>query len=335
MSRVLHILKASPGVTVQDLGRPGYLTYGVSQGGAADPIALAEGAALLGATPGAAALEMATLGGTFSASEDLRIALTGAPMRATLDGTRLAWNASHWLPAGAELTIGTVETGVYGYLSVGGGLTPPPQLGSRSAHLAAGIGRAVTHGDALPVGPDTGTEVRRTLPPLARFGGGTIRVVPSLQTALFPQPERTRFESTPFQRDPRANRMGARLAFEGAGFAPAEGRSILSEVVVPGDIQITGDGTPFVLMRECQTVGGYPRIGSVLPSDLARVAQAEPGATLRFQFLSLQEAAAIEAQAANALRALPSQVTALYRDPRHMSDLLSYQLVSGVVSALP
>ena len=63
----------------------------------------------------------------------------------------------------------------------------------------------------------------------------------------------------------RVDRMGVRMDFDGEGFATEEQLSIVSEVVVPGDIQVSGDGAPYVLMFECQTTGGYPRIGSVLP----------------------------------------------------------------------
>ncbi|MEL6800841.1 MAG: urea amidolyase, partial [Pseudomonadota bacterium] len=140
MTRALVVKQAGPGALVQDLGRPGFLTFGLSRGGAADRQALFEAAALLGQDPECAALEMAAMGGQFEATEDLRIALTGAPMRATLDGARLAWNASHLMPAGATLAIGPAERGVYGYLSLGGGLATDMQLGARGAHLAGGLG---------------------------------------------------------------------------------------------------------------------------------------------------------------------------------------------------
>ncbi len=333
MTRALQVVRASPGMTIQDLGRPGFLTFGVSKGGAADPVAIAEGAALLGQDPGRAVIEMAAMGGVFTATETIRIALTGAPMRSTIAGARVAWNASHLLHPGVELSIGSVETGNYGYLSVGGGIATDTVLGSRSAHVSAGIGGPIAAGAELPVGPDREGPANRKLSPDQRFNGGRVRVVPSLQTALFDEEEIARFEATAFRRDVRSNRMGARLQFDGKGFATGSGLSILSEVIVPGDIQITGDGTPFVLMSECQTVGGYPRIGSVLPSDLPRVAQAPADADLRFSFVSLEEATMIESRALKNRLALPKSITDLVRDPRRMSDLLSYQLIDGIVDA--
>lgn len=331
MTRALIVHRAGPGVTVQDLGRPGFLAFGLSRGGAADRLAMAEGAALLGQDRELAALEMPGIGGEFEATEDTRIALTGAPMHAAMDGARIAWNASHLLPAGARLSIGAVETGSYGYLHVGGGIDTPRVLGGRATHLAAGIGAPLAVGDRLPIGADPRDDVNAYLPTNPRFTGGSIRIVPSLQTGTFAPAEVARFEATVFHRDTRGNRMGVRILPDGDGFQSAAGLSVVSEVIVPGDIQITGDGTPFVLLSECQTTGGYPRIGSVLPADLPRVAQAPAGAELRFGFVTLEEAVEIEAREAERRDALAKTLVPLVRDPRKMPDLLSYQLISGMI----
>jgi allophanate hydrolase len=333
MSRALIVHQAGPGLSVQDLGRSGYLAYGLSRGGASDRLALYEGAALLGQSPALAALEMAGMGGTFEVTETTRIALTGAPMRTSLDGAALAWNASHLMPAGARLTIGPALAGVYGYLHLGGGIATPKRLGARSAHLAARLGAAIEAGDRMPVGADrSGAETGLLLDPEARFSGGLVRIVAGYQTGLFDPDEVARFGETVFTRDARGNRMGVRLNPEGAGFAARGGLTVLSEAIVPGDIQITGDGAPFVLMAESQTTGGYPRIGAVLPCDLDRVAQAAPGTTLRLRFVPMDEALAAERRAAEARASLRRRITHLVRDPHDIRDLLSYQLISGAIA---
>lgn len=329
MSRGLIVHRAGPAMTVQDLGRDGYLAFGLSRGGAADALALWEGSALLRQAPSAAALEMAGMGGVFEATEDIRVALTGAPMAADIDGTRIAWNASHRLSKGARLAVGATESGNYGYLHVGGGLKSTQRLRARSVHLAAGLGRPLSSGECLPVGADTGTETGQALPQDKRFDGGTIRVVASLQTDAFTAADITRFEATLFRRDIRGNRMGVRLLQDAEGFQSDAGLSVLSEVIQPGDIQITGDGTPFVLLSECQTTGGYPRVASVIPSDLPRVAQAQPGVSLRFAFVPLDEAVAIERREAVRRQKLRKACIPLYRDPATIPDLLSYRLISG------
>ena len=333
MTRALIVHRAGPGMTVQDAGRPGYLAYGLSRGGAADRLALAEGATLLRQDDGFAAIEMATMGGEFEATEDMRIALTGAPMRASIDGARIAWNASHLLPAGARLSIGACETGSYGYLHLGGGIATTPTLGSRGAHLAAHIGAAIPGGASLGVGPDPRPgDIGQVLDANARFDGGTIRVVPGPQTDFFSMTEQARFGAMTFRRDTRGNRMGVRLLCDGDGFHSERGLSVLSEVIVPGDIQITGDGSPFVLLGECQTTGGYPRIGSVLPCDLPIVAQARPGAPLRCRFVTLEEGVEAERRAGTHRKGLRNRLRPLIRDPHRIHDLLSYQLISGVTA---
>jgi allophanate hydrolase len=73
-------------------------------------------------------------------------------------------------------------------------------------------------------------------------------------------------------------------------FTDAKILSLVSDAVVPGDIQILGDGTPIVLMRDHQPTGGYPRIATVLTDDLDRFAQLRPGSHLRFRPLTVAHA---------------------------------------------
>ncbi len=333
MTRAIKVLRAGPQMTVQDLGRPGFLSVGLSRGGAADRLAIAEGAALLGQPFDCAALEMAGSGGEFEGTEPIRFALTGAPMRARIDGRDLMWNASHTLEPGERLGIGPALSGSYGYLSVAGGFDTPVIMGSRAAHLMARIGTRIGQGDALPIGPDPDpARGAKTLDVEDRFKGGTVRVVPGAQTGLFSVEDRARLAETDFTRSPRGNRQGVRFDFDGPPFGADGLRMVLSEMIVPGDIQMTGEGAPFVLLPECQTTGGYPRIGSVLPQDLPIVAQAAPGAPLRFSFLSLDEARALYEDETTSFRAIAAQVRPLVRDPREMADLLSFELISGVTA---
>ncbi|SPF78134.1 biotin-dependent carboxyltransferase family protein [Pseudoprimorskyibacter insulae] len=330
-SPALRVVAIAPGASLQDQGRVGGMALGVSRSGAADLIALHEGAALLSQPPGCAALEMPGAGGRFEVLRDIVVALTGASMPATCDGAALAWNASHHLRQGTVLEIGGARGGTYGYLHIGAGFDGPQMLGSRSQHVATGLFPALTAGAVLYAGTQT-TKGGLTLDPADRWGGGTLRILPGFQTGLFPQDQQVRFASSAFRRDVRANRMGVRLIGDGDGFGTASGLSVLSEIVVPGDVQITGDGTPFILLNECQTTGGYPRIGTVLPCDLPRVAQAPAGAMFSFAFVTLDEAVSLDAAYRAHLAALPRQCRARIRDPHDIPDLLSYQLIGGVTA---
>ena len=322
------VLSAGPGLSLQDLGRPGQLSLGVSRGGAMDRMALAEGAALLRQDPGLATIEMAGFGGAFRAEADLRLALTGAPMRASKAGQPLLWGASYRWAKGEVLDIGPTLKGSFGYLHVGGGFDAPMVLGSRSADLKAGIARRLAPGDVLPVGSDGGGPVGLRLPDDDRFSGGRLRILPTAQTFDFPDHTRARLAETEFSRDPRSNRQAVRLASEGAGFALDGGLTVLSEITQPGDIQVTGDGTPLILTAEAQSTGGYPRIATVLPADLPRAVQAPVGAGLRLEWLTLEEGLAAERRAATRRPVLRPMT----RDPRDIPDLLRYSLIDGFVT---
>lgn len=333
MSGSLIVRSIGPAVAIQDLGRPGFMSAGLTHGGASDPIALHEGAALLGHDPNCAALEMAGMGGTFEATQETQIALTGAVMDASIDGDPIQWNASHVMPAGSILSIGAVRRGNFGYLHVANGFDTPQYLGTRGSHISAGLGKLITAGDQLSIGKGKTAQTGVYLEPEARLEGGKIRFMRSMQSDKFDDATIERFTQTQFQRDPRGNRQGIRMDFDGDGFQSLGQLNIVSEVTVAGDIQITGDGTPFVLMHECQTTGGYPRIGTILPVDLSKVSQAPVGKAFAFELLSFDEAVKVQTAANAALEALPKRVKPLLRDVSKMQDLLSYQLISGAVSA--
>jgi allophanate hydrolase len=325
----LLVESAGPLVSVQDAGRPGGLGLGLSRGGAADRHGYIDACALAGAPLGAAAIEMAGFGGRFEFDAPTRFALAGTPMRAMLDGAPLIWNAAHVAPAGAILEIGAAASGVYGYFLPGGGIATETVLGGRGYHRIAGLGQPLAAGDRLPVAPSPEIPPMR-LSETAR-ATGPVRVMPGPQTALFGEEIRARFEDTVFTRSTKANRQGVRFDQDGAPFAAGTQLQQVSDFISEGDIQMTGDGTPFVLLADCQTMGGYPRIGTVLPVDLPRIAQALPGDEMRFRFVTLEEAEAAWQSEDARLKERRKRLEPLTRDPREMGDLLSYELIGKPV----
>jgi allophanate hydrolase subunit 2 len=86
--------------------------------------------------------------------------------------------------------------------------------------------------------------------------------------------------------------MGCRLQgppiYHDAGFP----QSIISEPVLPGNIQVPADGQPIILLVE-QTTGGYTKIATVISTELPKVAQAVPGNRIWFKKVTLEEAHAL------------------------------------------
>jgi len=291
-------------VTVQDAGRPGYRHLGVPLSGALDAEWLAIANALTGNSWSAAALEMRLLGPTLRAQAPIQFALAGdcAASIEDIQGQRrrvAAWR-THSLAAGETLIVGRVHDGI-AYLALAGGLDLPEVLGSRSTYARAGLGgidgRALKSGDCLHVGAGA-TAKSRHLPQPPRVTGGPLRLVPGPQREYFTDAAWQRLVGEEFIVSREADRMGLRLDGPRLDHAPARGADIVSDGVTPGVIQVPGDGRPIILLADCQTVGGYAKIATVIGADLPRLGRVLPGQPLRFVEVTLAQALAARRQAA-------------------------------------
>ena len=76
-----------------------------------------------------------------------------------------------------------------------------------------------------------------------------------------------------------ANRMGAQLEQRLVNELDA----IITSPVIPGTVQATPDGRLIILLADCQTTGGYPRVLQLSLEALSVMAQLGPGAELQFR----------------------------------------------------
>lgn len=278
--------------TVQDRGREGWRHLGVARAGALDLDAAALANALLGNDADAAVLELSLQGPTLRLPQAATLAITGATVMATSNGIALPGHRPITVPAG-ELKLTGMRAGIRAWLAVAGGFEVPPLMGSRSTDLRGGFGglegRALRAGDRLPVAVASITEI--ATPRIAawwignddpRFGNEhPIRFVASAPA------HGQVLSGRPWQVSPNSNRQGIRL--QGDALANA-GPGRTSEPVAIGSIQLPPDGQPIVLLADAQTVGGYELLGHVIATDLPRLAQAGPGATLVFTPVDIDEA---------------------------------------------
>ena len=165
-------------------------------------------------------------------------------------------------------------------------------LGSRATNLIVGLGgykgRALVVGDKLKLIPADTDEARPARKHMDETG--PIRFIWGIHADHFDPDVRTGFEQSSFKISTRLDRMGVRLTDEHGVFAQARVLSLVSDAIVPGDIQILGDGTPIVLMRDHQPTGGYPRIGTVISTDLDRFAQLRPNSEVQFAPTTVEHA---------------------------------------------
>jgi antagonist of KipI len=302
------VLVESPGLltTVQDLGRPGFGPMGVSPSGAADPVALRLGNLLVGNPPGAAALEMTLLGGTFVFPEGAVAALTGADFGATLNAKPTELWTTYTIPPEGKLVVGPTKDFARCYLCIAGGIQVKPFLGSASTHLLSGLGgyrgRPLRKGDILRLG-----QPARKIPPrkisqaalLNLRPRRTLRVTDGPQIDTFSEGDKHQFFRNAFRVSEASDRMGIRL--EGHDLKRLNHGEMITEGAPLGAIQITPSGQPIVLFVEQQTTGGYPKIANVIGVDLHRLGQLRPRAEVRFERTSLPVALSLWRERENLL----------------------------------
>ena len=328
----LRIEQIPPGVALQDEGRPGYRRFGVTKGGAMDPYALAEGQALLQNKNGSAALEMASAGSRFRSLGCNRVVCTGAEMKLTVNGHRAPWRQTINLANDDCLEFGAFREGAYGYLHLPGGIQGPVLLGSRSTHAQAELGWRPQIGDRLdPVVAEWSEDTVR-LPRPAYFSQRTIRIMAGPQTRLFRDNDRRALEEAEFTVTSTRNRVGVRLESTHGPMDAELGTSIVSDAIVAGDIQVAADGIAAILLADCQPVGGYPRIATVISADLHIFAQIPQDMKFRMRLVELDRAVGELSELRREIAVLPAKLEPAFRDPRDISDLMSYSLIDGVVS---
>lgn len=292
---------------VQDLGRIGFRRYGVSVGGALDPHALRIANLLVENDEGAAGLEI-TFGGFRGQFEDRRlVAWCGGSFDVRIGSVTLPAGHAGKIEPGEELVVNPPKLGCRAWLAISGGIDLPKILESRSTDLRAEFGgldgRPLRAGDVIPLGPETNgahdvsgllrkERVSTWSAPiswtLTAKDSPTLRFVRGNEWDGFDSSAHENFLQQPFTVSADSNRMGAR--FDGPLLWRSDLGDLISEAVAPGTVQVPPSAKPILLLGDCQTIGGYPKIGHVVTVDLATAAQLRPGDHVRFRELTLPEA---------------------------------------------
>ena len=288
--------------SVQDLGRTGYRQFGVPLAGALDVFALRVANLLAGNDESAAGLEI-TFGGLRLQFADERIvAWCGGDFDVQIGSRSLPAGHATRLQAREELKFGRPQIGCRSWLAISGGVDVPIALGSRSTDLRANFGgfggRALRDGDVLQLGARSVSPIPATerisswsaSKPWSQTAVSTpvLRFVRGAAWDLFNDVTIQRFTSEAFAVSTDSDRMGVRL--EGPELRRDNDVDLISEAVAPGTIQVPSNGKPILLLGDCQTIGGYPKIAHVITIDLGIAAQLRASDHVRFSEVSLADA---------------------------------------------
>ena len=311
-----------PGVqsSIQDWpGRRGYWDVGVPPSGPMDSLSMRLANRLVGNEQGFAALELTAVGPTLQFNCDCVIALAGAAMNATLEGTPLAFWRSHSVKAGAILKLDRVEgAGLRAYLAVRGGFDVPDYLGSKSTFALGKFGghggRALRAGDVLHVGPSSDVssiELPEALHvPLTDSWEIGVLYGPHGAPDFFTDDDIAVFFSTAWEVHYNSSRTGVRLIGPRPRWARADGgeaglhpSNVHDNAYAIGAVDFTGD-MPVILGPDGPSLGGFVCPSTIVQAELWKLGQLKPGDTVRFKRVTRAKARAMSEQQDAAVRSL-------------------------------
>lgn len=291
-----------------DLGRLGHQHKGFTQSGAIDLFSHKLANAILGKAFEAATIEV-LLGGFFAiATQDITIAVTGAETVLLVNGMPKALNTAVLVRKGQKLQLEPPSIGARNYIACGTAFAATYFLASCCAVLREKTGGLNSDGlglknrdvirylksshvtdtpiKAIPNKEMLNTEIPNSEMPAKRIPktlispSYTLRVVLGYQHDLFDHKQKALFFNQSYRVGADTNSMGMRLDGISMGHQSVK---MYSEGIANGAVQITPNGLPIIMLSERQTIGGYPKMGSIISNDLPELGQCLPGSLIQFQ----------------------------------------------------
>ncbi len=293
--RVFHVLKPGFFSTVQDLGRFGYLRYGVPISGAMDTFSFITANLLVANSPDNACLEITLIGPELQALTKTQIAITGGVAFPKINGQSVPMWQTLEVQEGDVISFGKMENGCRAYISIRGGINTPIVLGSRSTYVRGGFGgicgRQLKTGDTIEGFDAPSLQTRfstpeELVPQLSDHFA--VHVVLGPQYDMFMKKGIRTFLSNSYEVTLEADRMGYRL--EGPMIEHKAKADIISDALLPGAVQVPKSGKPIIIMRDAQTTGGYPKIAVAISPDVSLLGQAKPKDTIEFSKITIEQA---------------------------------------------
>jgi biotin-dependent carboxylase-like uncharacterized protein len=224
-----------------------------------------------------------------NATSSTQIAVTGADLNFKINGVKKPIWQTHDIQIGDIISFDRRVSGQRAYLAVKGGFTIDKRYGSYSTTLKEDIGFRLDRGNFLPFESYSQRYIARVqkeyIPKYNDYL--TLRLLLSYQDDYFSSKEKERLFSSIYEITLYSDRMGYKL--EGNPITPNQG-GIISEAIAFGSVQIPKDGQPIILLKERQTIGGYPKIGTILPIDCFKLTQLSIGSKVRFEKIEIEEA---------------------------------------------
>ena len=283
---MIEIIKSGLYSTIQDLGRFGHENYGVPISGSMDQFSSILSNKLLGNKDNDAVMEITMTGPVLKFLDETKICITGADISPSINDNPMNINQVYEINKGDLLKFGKLKYGLRSYLSVSGGFLSDKIMNSRSMHSSITKSNRIINGESLKIKKSKQIKNIRTkinLNYLQHFKNNTIEV--------FKGPEfnklTTKQKQVLLKKKFTISNNNDRMAYQLNESFNNQLNPIITSLVMQGTVQLTSSGKIIILMRDCQTCGGYPRILQVSKKSINKLSQKHMGNGIKFKLIDL------------------------------------------------
>jgi len=274
--------------SIQDSGRMGFGEYGVPQSGAMDTYSAKIANLLLGNKVTDAVMEITLLGPKLEFQEPTLIVMVGLEAAVFLNNEEIPLLKPLQVSRGDLLHVKQITKGARLYLAIKGGFQSEMIMNSRSMYSPITVSSTINKNDVIPFQLQK-PEISE-LNAVVKYESDTLK---KQVLEVYPGPEFEKLseelKEKLLQNKFSVSKNNSRMAYQLEERVHNDLQSILTQPVLPGTVQFTPSGNLIILMRDCQTTGGYPRVFQLTKQSINLLAQKKQGDAVQFQLIKYEE----------------------------------------------
>ncbi|MBT3559975.1 MAG: biotin-dependent carboxyltransferase family protein [Flavobacteriaceae bacterium] len=265
--------------SIQDKGRFGFQNYGVPVSGCMDENSAEIANQILENLTSSALLELTMTGCSLEFKKDTIIAVTGSDMNAKLNGSSIQMYNKIDVKKGDLLSFDRFEYGFRTYIAFQGGIKSEKVMKSRSMYNGITKSFKIQKNDKIVLNNSINKSRSTNQEKIQKLIlSDNIECYKGPEFHKLSKENKENLLKKQFSISNNHNRMGYILNEK----IKNNIKPIITSHVMPGTVQLTPGGKIIILMRDCQTTGGYPRILQLTNSAINILSQKMTNSEIKF-----------------------------------------------------
>lgn len=281
---MIKVLQTGFYTTIQDLGRLNFQEYGVPNSGTMDIYSAKIANAVLGNDASAAVLEITMTGPKLEFNCETTIAISGAAINPMLNNKSILMNTAISITKGDTLSFGKLVKGFRSYLAVKDGFQNDVVLDSRSMYRGITDGARIKRNEELKISCGSKNVFPHNASIKTARDHFDSKIIEVYKGPEFDDLDTAQKEFL-FAQQFTIAKENSRMAYQLEELLSNNINAIITSLVMPGTVQLTPAGKLIILMRDCQTTGGYPRILQLKETSINRLSQKYTAMKIKFRLL--------------------------------------------------